>query len=148
MNKTEILTRVYLALQMAGTVVNKKDFAAQMDTSYANLTSSFRGNETHLTNKFFNKLLLAFPQVNPEFVRNGEEPILLTDSEGKYSRIRKTTEEKAGAKLAEFNYDPMLLVGTIIEQNEIIRRSQEQMDKSLSQIDSLIEILRGITLKG
>lgn len=142
MTRQEILQNVYTKLRVTGAVRSRQDFAEKIDYNYSCTSAAFNGAERYLTDRFFTRILKAFPQVSATYIRSGEGDILTVD-EGTASGTGilplVTEEERQPAYTAT---DMEKVMAALAEQQELTRRAQEQTEKALGQIDKLIEIIR------
>ena len=144
MEKNEILQNIYNKLRFSGAVRSKQDFAERIGYNYTSTSAAFNGAERYLNNRFFTRILRAFPQVNEEYVRTGEGEILIAvegdgDGEQQGTGIIPLTERQHGQKV---HIDMEKVLAAINEQQELTKRQQVQTEKALDQIDKLIEIIR------
>lgn len=150
MTKQEILQNVYNQLRATGAVRNRQDFAEKIAYNYTCTSAALNGAERYLNDRFFTRVLRAFPQVSEEYIRTGQGPVLAVDAE---------TGEMAGPQatgilpftVAQPNADGTYpveverVLAALGEQQALTRRAQEQTQRALEQVDKLIEIIRSMT---
>ena len=145
MEKNEILQNIYNKLRFSGAVRSKRDFAEKIDYNYTSTSAAFNGTERYLTDRFFTRILRAFPQVNEDYVRNGVGEPLLPSGEPTQNGtgILPLTNNPQQA----IQVDMEKVLAAISEQQELTKRQQAQTEKALDQIDKLIEIIRTMAKK-
>ena len=146
MTKQEILQNVYNQLRATGAVRNRQDFAEKIAYNYTCTSAALNGAERYLNDRFFTRVLRAFPQVREDYVRTGQGPVLNVDTETgevmaplatgilPFTEQQPTPTTQAGT----FSVDVEQVLTSIGKQQELTRRAQEQVDK-------LIEIIRSMT---
>jgi hypothetical protein len=142
MTKQEILVNIYNKLRLTGAVRSKLDFAEKINYNYTCTSAALNGSERYLNDRFFTRVLRAFPQVSESYVRSGEGEVLLgnANEENAGTGIRPLTERQG--VLATVQIDK--LIASLTMQQELTRRQQEQTEKAIEQIDKLIEIIRSM----
>lgn len=149
MTKQEILQNVFTQLRASGVVRNKQDFAEKIAYNYTCTSAAFNGEERYLNDRFFTRVLRAFPQVSEEYIRTGQGPVLVVDTEtgevlGPQSTgILPFTESKTVPD-GTFTVDMERVLSALGEQQVLTRRAQEQTQRALEQVDKLIEIIRSM----
>ena len=144
MTRQEILQNVFNKLRMAGAVRTRQDFAEKIGYNYTCTSAAFNGAERYLNDRFFTRVLRAFPQVREDYIRTGKGDILATapeDVEPPTTGIQPLTQHTQPAEQCKVADVGKILVA-IGEQQELTRRQQMQTDRALEQIDKLIEIIR------
>jgi len=153
MTRQEILQNVYNKLRITGAIRNRQDFAEKIGYNYTCTSAAFNGAERYLNDRFFTRVLKAFPQVSDEYIRTGQGDILAVDAETGEVYEPVTTgimpftqpqQRPAGTHTVDLEK----VLEAIGEQQELTRRQQEQTDKALEQIDKLIEIIRTMSAEG
>lgn len=143
MTRQEILQNIYTKLRAIGAVRSRQDFAQKIDYNYSATSSAFNGAERYLNDRFFTRILKAFPQVSETYIRTGVGDILLPDPE--------TGEEPQNTGTGILPLTDTVQVGTVDldkviaalgEQQALTKKQQEQTDKALEQIDKLIKIIQ------
>ena len=145
MTKQEILHNVYNRLRFTGAVRSKRDLAEKIGYNYSCTSSAFNGVERYLSDRFFTRILRAFPQVNADYIRTGVGEILLPDPvTGELpdggTGILPLVDNAPRRFTAQVDIEALL--SALNEQQELTRRQQEQTEKALEQIDRLIEIIQ------
>ena len=150
MSKQEILQNVYNQLRAYGAVRNRQDFAERIGYNYTCTSAAFNGAERYLNDRFFTRILRAFPQVSEEYIRTGQEPVLILSNEASDEDESQVTginpfssnmHRLAGNNEVDLNR----VFATLREQQELIRHQQAQTERALEQIDNLIGIIRTLT---
>ena len=155
MLKQEILQIVFDKLRFAGAVRSKREFAEKIDYNYTSLSAAFNGEPRYLNDRFFSRILRAFPQVSETFIRTGEGPVLL-DADPMTGEVYDNTggtginpipsAQQPQPHPQSYTVDMESVMAALTEQQELTRRQQEQTEKALSQIDKLIEIIRTMSI--
>lgn len=151
MSKQQILQNIYNKLQETGAVRNRQDFSEKIAYNYTCTSAALNGAERYLNDRFFTRVLRAFPQVSEEYVRTGQGPVLNVDTvTGEVMAPQATgilpfTEQQPVAP-AGYAVDVERVLTSIGEQQELTRRAQEQIQRALEQVDKLIEIIRSMTV--
>ena len=141
MTKQEILQNVYNKLKISGAVRSRQDFAEKIGYNYTCTSSALNGVERYLNDRFFTRVMRAFPQVSEHYIRTGEGEIFTVDPEtgevfeGYGTGIQPLTPAKRDDELTR-------ALAAIEAQQELTRRQQEQTEKAIAQIDQLIEIIK------
>ena len=147
MSKQEILMNIYNKLRITGAIRTRQDFAEKIGYNYSCTSAALNGVERYLNDRFFTRILKAFPQVSEDYVRTGEGSVLAADPEtGEVyektgSGIVPLTDPRPNAPSAMMER----MLDALTEQQALMHRQQEQTDKALEQIESLIGIIRAIT---
>ena len=147
MSKQEILMNIYNKLCITGAIRTRQDFAEKIGYNYSCTSAALNGVERYLNDRFFTRILKAFPQVSEDYVRTGEGSVLAADPEtGEVyektgSGIVPLTDPRPNAPSAMVER----MLDALTEQQALMHRQQEQTDKALEQIESLIGIIRAIT---
>lgn len=147
MSKQEILMNIYNKLRITGAIRTRQDFAEKIGYNYSCTSAALNGVERYLNDRFFTRILKAFPQVSEDYVRTGEGQVLAADPEtGEVyektgSGIVPLTDPRPNAPSAMMER----MLDALTEQQALMHRQQEQTDKALEQIESLIGIIRAIT---
>lgn len=147
MSKQEILMNIYNKLRITGAIRTRQDFAEKIGYNYSCTSAALNGVERYLNDRFFTRILKAFPQVSEDYVRTGEGSVLAADPEtGEVyektgSGIVPLTDPRPNAPSAMVER----MLDALTEQQALMHRQQEQTDKALEQIESLIGIIRAIT---
>lgn len=150
MTKQQILQNIYNKLQETGAVRNRQDFAEKIAYNYTCTSAALNGAERYLNDRFFTRVLRAFPQVSEAYIRTGQEPILIVGSE------TDDEVEPQATGINPYTDDLQRLTGnnvvdmnrvfiTLREQQEFMQHQQAQTDRALEQIDNLIAIIRTLT---
>ncbi len=150
MTKQEILLNVFNKLRIAGLIRNRQDFAEKIGYNYTCTSAALNGVPRYLNDRFFTRVLKAFPQVSEAYIRSGVGPILSVDPEtGEVYEPQTTgiiplnTVPRPSANESEGAAETTARAFALIEQQqELTRRQQEQTDRALEQVDKLIEIIR------
>ena len=143
MTRQEILQNIYLKLRTTGAVRTIQDFAQQIEYNYSATSSALNGAERYLTDRFFTRILRAFPQVNEDYIKTGEGDVLLPDPEkGEQPQQTGTGIMPLVSRNSQTIIDIDKVMAVIGEQQELTRRQQAQTDKALDQIDKLIQIIQ------
>ena len=150
MTKQEILQTIYNKLRFTGAVRNRQDFAEKIGYNYTCTSAALNGAERYLNDRFFTKVLRAFPQVSESYVRTGQGPVLVVDAETGEVFQQQSTGIQPYCPPAQPNQtvhavDMEQVLAAIGEQQELTRRQQMQTEKALEQIDKLIEIIRSMS---
>lgn len=132
MNKQEILTNIYNKLRFTGAVKSRKEFAEAIDYNYTCVSAAFNGEERYLSDRFFNRILKNYPQVNPMFAATGEGDVLLD------------MPSPAVQEQTTYNVDIEKLVEALGEQRAQTERALQQTERALDQIDQLISVIKAI----
>lgn len=154
MSKREILVTLYNRLQLDGFVDSKKAFAEALDYNYTCLSAAMNGEERYLTDRFFKRILRAYPRLNPDYVWNGRGDIYKPEGEGNAPDAiwPNVTEEVTNPNAAPnpnnhvYHIDVERFLAEIGEQRELTRKAQEQTEKALAQVDKLIEIIKEVSM--
>ena len=148
MTKQEILLNVFNKLRVTGAIRNRQDFAEKIGYNYTCTSAALNGVQRYLNDRFFTRILMAFPQVNETYLRTGTGEIFTVDPEtGEVYEPKSTgimpmgTPRPAGDN-AERAGQVERTIELITQQQELTRRQQEQTDRALEQVDKLIEIIR------
>lgn len=147
MTKQEILQNVYSKLRASGLVRNKQDFAEKIAYNYTCTSAALNGEERYLNDRFFTRVLKAFPQVSEDYIRTGQGPVLTVDTEtgevlGPQSTGILPFTVAPSATEGSYTVDMERVLASIGEQQLLTRRAQEQTQRALEQVDKLIEIIR------
>ena len=150
MTKQQILQNIYNKLQETGAVRNRQDFAEKIAYNYTCTSAALNGAERYLNDRFFTRVLRAFPQVSESYIRTGQEPILVVGAETSEEVEQQVTginpysgdsQRLTGTNVVDMNR----VFVTLREQQEFMRHQQAQTDRALEQIDNLIAIIRTLT---
>lgn len=146
MTKQEILVNIYNKLRINGAVRNRQDFAEKIGYNYTCTSAALNGVDRYLNDRFFTRILLAFPQVSENYIRTGLGDVL-TDEMGNGVEYQQspTGIVPLTTTRGETTENTERFLAVISEQQELMRRLQEQTDKALEQMDALIDIIRTIT---
>lgn len=145
--KQEILQTIYNKLRFAGLIRSKQDFAEKIGYNYTCTSAAMNGAERYLNDRFFTRILRAFPQVSEQYIRTGEGPVFAVDPETGEVFDNPTTgiqplttpnKNAIGDELAR-------ALATIESQKELIRRQQDAMEKAMVQNDKLLDIIKAIS---
>ena len=146
MTKQEILMNIYNKLRVTGAIRTRQDFAEKIGYNYSCTSAALNGVERYLNDRFFTRILKAFPQVSEDYVRTGEGQVLEADPD--------TGEvlERTGSGIVPLT-DPRptatamveRMLDVLNEQQSLMRRQQEQTETALEQTSRLIEIIRTMT---
>ena len=146
MTKQEILINVFNKLRLTGAVRTKQDFAERIGYNYTCTSGAFNGVERYLNDRFFTRIINAYPQVSEDYIRTGTGEILLEESQAGVPLQQPTTGiVPLASNRTESTANIERLLDIIREQQELTRRQQEQTDKALEQMDALIGIISTIT---
>jgi hypothetical protein len=146
MTKQEILLNVFNKLRLTGAVRTKQDFAEKIGYNYTCTSGAFNGVERYLNDRFFTRIINAFPQVNEDYLRTGAGEILLeTDPEtGEVYAPSATGIVPLTPPRPSVSENMEKLMTLFEEQQALTRRQQEQTEKALEQIDQLITIIHAL----
>lgn len=152
MTRQEILQNVFNKLRITGAVRNRQDFAEKIGYNYTCTSAALNGAERYLNDRFFTKVLRAFPQVSEAYIRTGEGPVLVVDTEtGEVMeppimpfcpQAQSPAQQQAPVPGVTYRLDVDRILAAIGEQQELTRRQQAQTERALEQVDKLIEIIR------
>ena len=146
MTKQEILINVFNKLRLTGAVRTKQDFADKIGYNYTCTSGAFNGVERYLNDRFFTRIINAYPQVSEDYIRTGTGKILIEESQAGVPLQQPTTGiVPLASTRPESTANIERLLDIIREQQELTRRQQEQTDKALEQMDALIGIISTIT---
>lgn len=146
MTKQEILINVFNKLRLTGAVRTKQDFAEKIGYNYTCTSGAFNGVERYLNDRFFTRIINAYPQVSEDYIRTGTGEILIEESQAGVPLQQPTTGiVPLASTRPESTANIERLLDIIREQQELTRRQQEQTDKALEQMDALIGIISTIT---
>ena len=155
MTRQEILQNVFNKLRITGAVRNRQDFAEKIGYNYTCTSAALNGAERYLNDRFFTKVLRAFPQVSEAYIRTGEGPVLVVDTEtGEVAappimpfcpQAQSPAQQQAPVPGVTYTLDVERILSAIGEQQELTRRQQAQTERALEQVDKLIEIIRTMT---
>ena len=148
MTKQEILQNVYTKLRFTGAVRSRQDFAEKIGYNYSCTSAAFNGAERYLTDRFFTRILRAFPQVRDSYIRTGEGDVLNCSLENQVKRTGiypYTDEQDIQNPSTVYDSEIKSLMAALLEQQAITKREQEQTAKALEQIDKLIDIIRKLS---
>lgn len=146
MTKQDTLQKVFYSLRSNGIVRDLKDFATKIGYNYSCTSAAINGEERYLNDRFFSRIIRAFPQVSVDFIRTGQGPVLIEDivndtpSTG-INPINLPTPSHEKTIIT----DTDRLLTALTEQQELTRRQQLQTEKALEQIDKLIDIIRSMS---
>ena len=149
MTKQEILQNVYNQLRATGAVRNRQDFAEKIAYNYTCTSAALNGAERYLNDRFFTRVLRAFPQVSEEYIRTGQGPVLYVDTEtGDVAGASPTgilpLTDPTPAPDATYTVELERVLAALGEQQALTQRAQEQTQRALEQVDKLIEIIRSM----
>ena len=150
MTKQEILQNVYNQLRASGAVRNRQDFAEKIAYNYTCTSAALNGAERYLNDRFFTRVLRAFPQVSEEYIRTGQGPVLVVDTEtGEVAGASPTgilpLTNPAPNPEGAYTVELERVLSALGEQQALTQRAQEQTQRALEQVDKLIEIIRSMT---
>ena len=141
MTKQEILLSIYNQLRVTGAIRNRQDFAEKIGYNYTCTSSALNGTERYLNDRFFTRILRAFPQVSEEYIRTGKGEVLVVELEdGKQLESPSTGILPFSLPCASADLEKVL--SALKEQQELTRRQQAQTEKVLEEIDKLMELIR------
>ena len=142
MTKQDILKSIYNQLRITGAIRNKQDFAEKIGYNYTCTSSALNGTERYLNDRFFTRILRAFPQVREEYIRTGEGDIMVNST----AQGDKIESPSTGIHPLSSSSPITIILGKILsalaEQQELTRRQQAQTEKVLDEIEILIEHIR------
>lgn len=146
-SRQEILQSIYNKLKFTGAVRSRQDFAEKISYNYTCTSAAFNGMERYLNDRFFTRILKAFPQVSEEYVRTGVGEVLIADPEtGEVYGMSGTGIQPLTTPRTRGNdTDVDRALQAIEAQTELMRNQQRQTEKALEQIDRLIEIIQTMT---
>lgn len=146
MIKQDILQNVYKKLRSTGAIRNKQDFAEKIGYNYTCTSSALNGTERYLNDRFFTRILRAFPQVSEEYIKTGQGDIFVSkeNGEGIESSSTGILPLPSFSPTTNVHMDLGRLLATLEKQQALTRRQLAQTEKVLEQINNLIETLRSM----
>ena len=145
MTKQEILQSIYNQLRRTGAIRNKQDFAERIGYNYTCTSAALNGTERYLNDRFFTRILRAFPQVSEEYIKSGQGDILVNNTDN-----AELLESPSTGILPLSSANPISssigkILSALEEQQELTRRQQAQTERVLYEIERLIEHIRAIS---
>ena len=148
MTKQEILQNIYKQLRLTSAIRNKQDFAEKIGYNYTCTSSALNGNERYLNDRFFTRILRAFPQVSEEYIKTGQGDVLIIGLEkGELLESPLTGILPLSSHNPSTNapVDLRMVLHALEVQQELTRRQQAQTETILEELNKLIELIRTIS---